>query len=56
MKETITKTKKEPSEWENTFANDILDKRLISKTYKEVIQFNIKKTMSIYDFSKNLLV
>ena len=30
-KETITKMKREQTIWENTFANDILDKGLISK-------------------------
>ena len=30
-KETINKTKRQPSEWEKTFANESLDKGLISK-------------------------
>ena len=30
-KETINKTKKQPTEWENIFANDISDKGLVSK-------------------------
>ena len=34
-KETINKTKRQPSEWEKIFANDILDKGLVSETYKE---------------------
>ena len=33
-KETINKTKRQPSEWENIFANESRDKRLISKIYK----------------------
>ena len=32
-KETIIKMKREPSVWKNIFANDILDKGLISKIY-----------------------
>ena len=28
--------KREPTAWENIFANDTLDKGLISKTYKEL--------------------
>ena len=35
VKETINKTKRQPTEWENIFANDISDKRLVSKIYKE---------------------
>ena len=30
-KETIKKTKRQPKEWENIFANDATDKRLVSK-------------------------
>ena len=40
-KETINKMKRQPSEWEKTFANEATDKGLISKIYK---QLNIKKT------------
>ena len=35
-KETINKTKRQPTEWEMIFANDILDKGLVSKIYKEL--------------------
>ena len=41
--ETITKMKMQPTEWETIFANDMLDKGLISKKYKELLEFNIKK-------------
>ena len=43
-KETINKTKRQPSEWEKIFANEAADKRLISKIYKQLLQLNIKKT------------
>ena len=43
-KETISKTKRQPSEWEEIFANEATDKGLISKIYKELMQLNIKKT------------
>ena len=42
-KETINQTKRQPSEWEKIFANETTDKGLISKTYKQLMQLNIKK-------------
>ena len=42
-KETINKTKRQPSEWEKIFANEVTDKAFISKIYKQLIQLNIKK-------------
>ena len=33
-KETTSKTKRQPSEWEKIFANESMDKGLISKIYK----------------------
>ena len=43
-KETINKTKRQPSEWEKIFANEATDKGLISKIYKQLMQLHIKKT------------
>ena len=43
-KETINKTKKQPSEWEKIFAHESTDKGLISKIYKQLIQLNIRET------------
>ena len=43
-KEIINKMKRQPSEWEKIFANESMDKGLISKTYKQIMQLNIKKT------------
>ena len=43
-KETINKTKRQPSEWEKIFANEATDKGLISKIYKQPMKLNIKKT------------
>ena len=41
--ETINKMKRQPSELEKIFANEATDKGLISKLYKQLMQFNIKK-------------
>ena len=43
-KETVNKTKRQPTEWEEIFANDLPDKGLVSKNYKEHIQLNSKET------------
>ena len=42
-KETINKTKRQPSEWEKIFANESTDKGSISKVYQQLMQLNIKK-------------
>ena len=41
-KETISKMKRQPSEWEKIFANEATNKGLISKIYKQLMQLNIK--------------
>ena len=43
-KESINKTKRQPSEWEKIFANEATDKGLISKIYRQPMQLSIKKT------------
>ena len=43
-KETISKMKRQPTEWEIIFANEATEKGLISKIYKQLMQLNIKKT------------
>ena len=43
-KETINKTKRQPSEWEKIFSNESTDKGLISKICKQLMQLHIKKT------------
>ena len=41
MKETISKVKRQPSEWEKITADETTDKELISKTYKQLNIRNI---------------
>ena len=36
MKETMSKVKRQPSEWEKIIANEVTDKDLISKIYKQL--------------------
>ena len=36
-KETISKVKRQPSEWEKVIANEATDKQLISKIYKQLL-------------------
>ena len=43
MKETINKVKRQPSEWNKIIANEATDKELISKIYKQLMQFNTRK-------------
>ena len=43
-KESISKVKRKPSEWEKIIANETTDKGLISKIYKQLLQLNTRKT------------
>ena len=43
-KETISKVKRQCSEYENIIGNETTDKVLISKIYKQLIQLNARKT------------
>ena len=44
MKETISKVKRQPLEWEKIIANETSDEELISKIYKQLMQLNTRKT------------
>ena len=52
-KETISKVKRQLSEWEKTVANETTEKGLISKIYKQLIQLNAIKTRH---FSKDIQI
>ena len=41
-KKTINK--REPTDWEKIFANDVTDKALVSKIHKQFVKLNIIKT------------
>ena len=43
-KETISKVKRQSSEWEKIIENETTDKGLISKIHKQLIQFNVRRT------------
>ena len=42
-KETISKVKRQPSEWEKIIANKATDKELISEIYKQLMQLHSRK-------------
>ena len=42
-KETISKVKRQPSDWEKIKANEATDKGLISKIYKQLLQLNSRQ-------------
>ena len=43
MKETISKVKRQPLEWEKIIANKATDRELISKIYKQLLELNSRK-------------
>ena len=54
-KETINKPKRQPMEWEKIFANDISDKGLVSKIYKELPKLYTRKTKNpVKNWAENM--
>ena len=43
IKETISKVKRQSSEWEKIIANEATDKELILKIYKQLLKYNSRK-------------
>ena len=41
-KQSISKVKRQPSEWETIIANEATDKELVSKIYKQFMQVNTR--------------
>ena len=39
--------KKQPTEWEKIFANDMTDKGLVFKIYKQLMRFNSVKAFTV---------
>ena len=55
MKETISKVKREPPEWEKVIANEATDKELISHIHKQLMQLDTRKlNESIQKWAKEL--
>ena len=53
-KETISKVKRQPLEWQKLTASETTDKGLISKIYKQLIQLNTRKTNNPVKKSEDL--
>ena len=44
---TINKVKRQPTEWEKIFANDVTDEGLVFKICKQLMRFNIIKAFTL---------
>lgn len=48
VKQTVIRTTQQSVEWENIFTNFISNREVIGKTYKVLMELNIKKQKSNY--------
>ena len=55
-KEIVNKAKGPPTEWEKIFANNISDKGLKYKIYRELIQLNIKKKKTRLKYGQRIWI
>ena len=46
-KDTLSKVKRQHSEWEKIVANEATDKELISKIYKQFLQLNSRNIIQV---------
>ena len=52
--ETISQTKRQLTEWEKIFANDIFDRRLASDVYKEVTKLNTQTNDPVRKWAEDM--
>ena len=51
-KDTVNKTKRQPTAWEKIYTKDVLDKGLVSKIYKELLKINTRDKQSNHEMGK----
>lgn len=49
MKDTVTGTKRQTTDWEEMFAQHMSDKGLVSRIYEELLKFSSEKTIRLKD-------
>ena len=54
-KEIINKMKRQPTDWEKIFANDVTNKGLVFKIYKQLMKLTIIKTTQLKNGQKTYI-
>ena len=54
LKDIINRVKRQPTEWENTFANHASSRGLISRIYTELLELNNNNTNPTQKWAKDL--